>query len=168
MVTIAFIALIMTPNLVRRYEQLDDLMMSNLIPPFFILIVGSVVVGQKIRRNLLCIANDGHKLANKGERYVDDWLLKHGLDHDVHPVVGDSLRLSFLVKQRDQDYYIQFWQKFQGSEDMVRYHSFQQLIEENQIKVEFIHPNDLDYLDSRLEYILKGTDPYFEGVRLSY
>ena len=167
-VTIAFIALIMTPDLVPRYEQLDDLMMSNLITPFFILIVGSVVVGQKIRRNLLCIANDGHKLANKGERYVDDWLLKHGLDHDVHPVVGDSLRLSFLVKQRDQEYYIQFWQKFQGSEDMVRYHSFQQLIEENQIKVEFIHPNDLDYLDSRLEYILKGTDPYFEGVRLSY
>ncbi|MHA2370083.1 MAG: hypothetical protein ACXADX_14815, partial [Candidatus Hodarchaeales archaeon] len=93
---------------------------------------------------------------------------RHALDHEVHPLVAEDLHVSFRIKQDDKNYLLQFWPKFKGSDDMVRYHVFQQKVEVNAVEVDLVHPNDLDLLDSRLNYILKGRARSSTGGRLSY
>ncbi|MFW9915666.1 MAG: hypothetical protein ACFFGZ_08635 [Candidatus Thorarchaeota archaeon] len=155
-VTLGFIGPILIEGLFPRYQQLDDVLLGNLTVPLFAFLVFSVILGQKIRQNVLFIADDGHRLANRGERILDDWITRHALDHEVHPQVAEDLHVSFRIKRDDKNYLLQFWPKFKRSDDMVRYHVFQQKAETNAVEVDLVHPNDLDLLDSRLNYILKG------------
>ncbi|MFX0115033.1 MAG: hypothetical protein ACFFB3_10840, partial [Candidatus Hodarchaeota archaeon] len=67
-VTIGFVAMLLIDNLLPRYENLDDILLGNLPGLFLILIAFSILLGQIIRQNVLFIADDGHKLSNKGER----------------------------------------------------------------------------------------------------
>ncbi len=135
-----------------------------LIPPLFFTFFASFLIGQNLRRNVLCIAADGHRFPNRGERVLDDWLTDNRLLHEVHLVLVGSVQLSFLVKKGDRNYYLKYWVDIGGPEDMVQYHRFEQAVKLKKIKVDLIHPRDLDYLDSRLNYILKGTDSS-EGIR---
>ncbi|MHA2273008.1 MAG: hypothetical protein ACXACI_14180, partial [Candidatus Hodarchaeales archaeon] len=111
-VTIGFIGPILIEGLFPRYQQLDDILLGNLTVPLFAFLVFSVILGQKIRQNVLFIADDGHRLANRGERILDDWMTRHALDHEVHPLVAEDLHVSFRIKQDDKNYLLQFWPKF--------------------------------------------------------
>ncbi|MHA2498866.1 MAG: hypothetical protein ACXAEL_04785 [Candidatus Hodarchaeales archaeon] len=163
MVTLAFVAALLVEGLLPRYKQLDDILLGNLVVLLFILLAASVLVGRKIRQDVLFIADDQHRLANKGERVLDDWMNRRNLEHEVHPNLAEDLSISFRVKCQQREYLIQSWPAFKGSDDRIRYHALQQKINESKIKVDHIHPNDLDFLDSRLEYILKGEQRAIKG-----
>ncbi|MFQ5978643.1 MAG: hypothetical protein ACE5OZ_10995 [Candidatus Heimdallarchaeota archaeon] len=167
-VTIGFIATLLANQLLPRFEQLDDIMLGTLPLPFFLLLALSVLLGRVMRQNVLFIADDGHKLANKGERVLDDWMNRHHLDHSIHPTLSDDIQVSFCVKCKNKEYLIQFWPKFRKSEDMAKFHLFEQKIERNKIEIDLVHPNSLDFLDSRLDYILKGENRTSKGDMLSY
>ncbi len=163
-----FMFILLIEDFLPRYEQLTELVFPNLSLPFFILLLISSYLGQKCRANVLFIANDGHKLSNKGERMIDDWINDHGLEHKVHPIVGDSIQSSFLIKSANKEYYVKFWAKFKGADDQIRYHKFQTQMEEKKLDIDLVHPNDLDYLDSRLSYIVLAEERKNQGGRLSY
>jgi hypothetical protein len=160
--TLGLIAGLLVEDLLPRYEQLiaaDNKPTNNVIGhlflPFFALIVVSIFLGLLFRQNVLCIANDGHRLSNRGERILDDWMTKHGLAHEVHPVVdNDSTSVSFLVKNRTKEYYVQYWPEVQGIKEIARQQEFQKEIKEKNLDVDFV--DGLGSLDNRLEYILKG------------
>lgn len=167
MVTLAFVAALLVEGFLPRYEKLDDILLGNLIVMLFILLAASVLIGRKIRQDILFIADDQHRLANKGERVLDDWMSRHNLEHEVHPNLAEDLSISFRVKSKQREYLIQSWPTFKGSDDRIRYHYLLQKINETKVEVDLVHPNDLDFLDSRLEYILRGERRIFKGDKLS-
>lgn len=148
-----------------RYEQLmneeyANVVVGSLFLPFFILIFASVFLGKLLRENVLYIANDGHRLANRGERVLDDWLTSHDLSHEAHPKIDDSLSLSFLVKQGKKEYYIQYWRDLQKAEDVAEHQEFQKELEQRRLTVDFVF--GLGSLNKRLAYILNGKTKLME------
>jgi hypothetical protein len=60
----------------------------------------------KTKRGYHCIAKDGHACRSIGEMIIDDWLYKHGIDHQREKRYPDSAyRADFYVG----DCYIEYW-----------------------------------------------------------
>ncbi|MFQ5976867.1 MAG: hypothetical protein ACE5OZ_01900 [Candidatus Heimdallarchaeota archaeon] len=153
-----------------RYEQLENdeyanVVVGSLFLPFFTLVVASVFLGKLLRENVLYIAHDGHRLANRGERVLDDWLTSHNLSHEAPAKIDDSLSLSFLVKQGNNEYCIQYWHDLQKAEDVAQHQEFQKELEERRLNVDFVF--GLGSLDKRLAYILNGKTKVAETSKSS-
>lgn len=169
-VTLSLMAILLVENLLPRYEMLisdeeTNLVIGHMSLPFFVLIVGAVFLGLLFRENVLYIASDGHRLANRGERVLDDWLAGHGLSHEVHQEIADMVWVSFVVQKGDQKYNLHYWPGVREAAEIARHQEFQNDITERNLEVDFIY--GLGSLDNQLEYILRGEKNLSQTPKVS-
>ncbi|MFW9915960.1 MAG: hypothetical protein ACFFGZ_10165 [Candidatus Thorarchaeota archaeon] len=169
-VTFSLMAVLLVEDLLPRYEMLindedTNLVIGHLSLPFFVLIFGAVFLGLLFRENVLYIASDGHRLANRGERVLDDWLTAHGLAHDVHQEIADMVWVSFVVHKGDMKYNIHFFDSVREAGEIARHQEFQNELTERKLEVDFIY--GLGSLDTQLEYVLRGEKNISQTPKVS-
>ncbi|MHA2272023.1 MAG: hypothetical protein ACXACI_09190 [Candidatus Hodarchaeales archaeon] len=169
-VTLSLMAVLLVEDLLPRYEMLindeeTNLVIGHIFLPFFVLIVGAVFLGLLFRENVLYIASDGHRLANRGERILDDWLTGHGLAHEVHQEIADMVWVSFVVEKGNQKYNLHYFSGVRQAEEIARHQKFQNELTEKNLEVDFIY--GLGSLDNQLEYILRGEKNISQTPKVS-
>lgn len=107
----------------------------------------------KTDRGYKCKAQDGHSCNSLAEKTIDDWLYKHGIEHEKEPKYPG--RGNFRGDWRVGDYFIEYW-GLKGDKDYDnKIYLKREIAKENKIKLIEINPNDINKLAQKLNILLK-------------
>lgn len=114
--------------------------------------VGVVSQGWRPARGVLCNAEDGHFCRSLGERSIDDWLSRHGIDHECEPPwpahaefnANTAKRADWLIPDGT---YIEYAGMMADKEYAVRIAEKVELARRLGVRLLVIAPEDLSNLD---------------------